>query len=118
MLQVRGIGEKKYAQYGEEFLQAIIEWKKEHPDVKRKVQIGASAPPTQRKPRNDDGSPSYIQTFKLFQSGKTLKDIAKIRDLANQTIENHLFQAADARYPDDWDIFLSDEQEALIILNH
>ncbi|HLR42726.1 MAG TPA: DNA helicase RecQ [Pseudogracilibacillus sp.] len=115
MLQVRGIGEKKYAQYGEEFLQAIIEWKKEHPDVKRKVQIGASAPPTQRKPRNDDGSPSYIQTFKLFQSGKTLKDIAKIRDLANQTIENHLFQAADAGYPVAWDIFLSDEQEALIL---
>src|SRR5699024_5681539 len=39
MLQIKGIGEKKYEQYGELFMQKILDWKKEHPEVKPKVQI-------------------------------------------------------------------------------
>lgn len=119
MLQIKGIGERKYEQYGEVFMAAILDWKDENPDVKSKVRI-ADAVSVGMKPKrkNNDGEPSHIVSYQMFQSGKSLKDIATIREMSKQTIENHLFKAYKEGYPIIWDLFFSDEEEATVLAAH
>ncbi|MEN2767223.1 DNA helicase RecQ [Ornithinibacillus xuwenensis] len=114
MLQIKGIGEKKYDQYGEVFLQVIQKWRTEHPEAKTRVKIsGSPAAPKTRKSETE--GPSHLESYKLFQTGKSIKDIAVIRDMTTMTIENHLFKAFQDGYPIAWNIFFNAEEETKII---
>lgn len=115
MLQIKGIGEKKYEQYGETFMAAIQEWKSEHPDVKSKVQISDAVSVGMKPKRHENEEPSHIVSYQMFQSGKSLKDIAVIREMSKQTIENHLFKAVKEGYPIAWNIFFNDEEESKVL---
>src|SRR5699024_11818302 len=88
MLEIKGIGEKKYEQYGEEFLEAIQAWRNENPDAKKRIQISSESPVAKPK-RTKDDRPSHMISYQLFQSGKSIKEIAAMRDFSQQTIESH-----------------------------
>ena len=120
MLQIKGIGERKYEQYGELFLQPIQEWKKEHPEVKPKIQIVSTTNTFRKKTSNksEHDGPSHIVSYKMFQSGKSIKDISIMRDMTEQTIEGHLFKAYQEGYPIMWDIFFNQEEEKVILMHH
>ncbi|WP_106495952.1 DNA helicase RecQ [Lentibacillus sp. Marseille-P4043] len=117
MLSIKGVGEKKFDQYGEEFLGAIIEWRAANPDVKSKIRIGGTASPKPAKKKQEEG-PSHIVSYHMFQSGKSIKDIAVIRELSKQTIEGHLFKAFKDGYPIAWNIFFNDQEEAAVLAAH
>jgi ATP-dependent DNA helicase RecQ len=114
MLEIKGIGEKKYDQYGEAFLEVIQTWRKEHPEAKTRVKISGSSPAPKPKKKEDEG-PSHLASYKLFQSGKSIKDIAAIRDMTIMTIENHLFKAFKDGYPIAWNIFFNENEEAKVL---
>src|SRR5699024_2095242 len=120
VLQIKGIGEKKFSQYGEPFLQAIIKWKKDNPNIKEKVQIGSTPKRSVAKSVQnlEDDTPSHMQSLKLFQSGKAIKDIAKMRDVQEQTIESHLFKAYNQGFPIAWGIFFNGAEEAAVLQAH
>src|SRR5699024_4430114 len=99
MLQIKGIGEKKFEQFGDVFLSAIQTWREQNPDAKRKVQINSPAPIRKKKSQEADDQPSHVISYQLFQNGKTIKEIAKRRELTDQTVQNHLFKAAKQGYP-------------------
>ncbi|RKQ31504.1 DNA helicase RecQ [Oceanobacillus halophilus] len=116
MLEIKGVGEKKYEQYGEEFLEIIRDWKANHPEVKKRIRItdtGSPKPKPSRRP-NDD-RPSHMISFQMFQSGKSLKDIAAVRDMSKQTIENHIFKAFKDGHPIAWEIFFDEKEEAAVL---
>ena len=115
MLQIKGIGEKKYEQYGELFMQKIHDWKKDHPEVKPKIQITRSPTIKQVKQKKTLEGPSHIESYKMFQAGKTIKDIATIRGMVEQTIEKHLFKAFKEGYPIAWEIFFNEKEEKEIL---
>lgn len=115
MLDIKGVGEKKYEQYGEEFLAIIKEWRAENPDVKEKIRIDDAPAPKTRKKKTDDGRPSHLTSYQMFQSGKQIKDIAVIRDMSKQTIESHIFKAFKEGHPIAWGIFFNDEEEAAVL---
>src|SRR5699024_10862408 len=119
ILQIKGIGMKKYDQYGEVFIQTITEWRKDHPGVKRSVQI-SDAPPLRRKtkPRTNSDEPSHLSSYRMFQSGKSLKEIALMRDINEQTVESHLFKAYKEGQPIIWDIFFTEKEEAQVLDIH
>jgi len=53
-----------------------------------KIEI-SNQPKTKSKSKNK--TPSYIETYELFQNqNKSIDEIANIRDLTNTTVENHL----------------------------
>ncbi|MBP2257949.1 DNA helicase RecQ [Virgibacillus alimentarius] len=114
MLDIKGIGEKKYEQYGEVFLDVIKGWRKDHPDVKAKIQISSTSPAKPKKDPNDD-RPSHMISYQMFQSGKSIKDIALIREMSSQTIEKHLFRAYKDGFPLAWEIFFNPEEETQIL---
>lgn len=116
MLTIKGIGEKKYEQYGETFLQVIQEWRRGNQDVTERVRI-SDTPRAKPRKENEEG-PSHLVSYKLFQSGKSIKDIAAMRDLAKQTVESHLFKAYKDGHPLLWQIFFNEEEEAKVLAAH
>ena len=114
MLQIKGIGEVKFEQYGESFLTLLQDWRARNPDVEVKVLISADAPVVRKKDTDDEG-PSHLVSYNLFQSGKTIKEIAAIRGFKDQTIENHLFKAYKDGFTLAWNIFFNEEEEAEVL---
>lgn len=114
MLTIKGVGERKFEQYGQVFLDEIKKWHSENPDAKRAVRITDSAP-APRKKKQDDDRPSHIISYTMFQSGKSIKDIAVIREYSAITIEGHLFKAFKDGYPIAWNIFFTEEEESTVL---
>ncbi|GAA0605855.1 DNA helicase RecQ [Virgibacillus siamensis] len=116
MLTIKGVGERKFNQYGEAFLEVIQKWRAEHPDIKPAVRISGSAVAQPRKKKQtDDNRPSHVISYSMFQSGKSIKDIATIREYSPQTIEGHIFKAYKDGYPIAWNIFFNEAEEAAIL---
>ena len=74
MLNVSGVGEMKYQQYGEIFIREIASFLKTVPGVSS-ASLGIN---------------TYEFTFKLYQEGNTVEEIAEIRGLNTGTIISHL----------------------------
>src|SRR5699024_12531413 len=104
-LNIKGIGEKKDKQFGEQFNAMLTQSIKDHPKEDKAIQINQDH---FKQPTEKNELPSHRETYKLFQSGKQIKDIASMRDLTEQTIENHLFKCYKEGFSIPWNIFLSD----------
>lgn len=113
-LQIKGVGERKYEQYGEAFLKRIALWHASYPDKKARIQITDHRRTNDSSPKKDTRS-SHMISYDLFKSGKTLKEIAIIRDLSLMTIVNHIFKAYQEGHTVIWDIFFTEEEEALVL---
>lgn len=85
-LQVSGVGEMKLNKYGETFINAIAAFCETHPD--RLGDKPVMEAPKRKKPEKN----SHIETFTLFQEGLAVSEIAKKREMATSTIENHIMQ--------------------------
>lgn len=57
---------------------------------------------------------SHTVTFELYQEGKTVEEIAALRNITLSTVENHLLRCAKEGYPLSPDALLPKEYEALI----
>jgi ATP-dependent DNA helicase RecQ len=89
--QMPGVGEKKCQDYGEVFLQVILDWLGENP----RLEFAPLTPPRQKKPE-ETLSDSAHQTLELWRTGKSIKEIATLRGFADSTIESHLAQAVES----------------------
>ncbi|MFD1851934.1 DNA helicase RecQ [Oceanobacillus bengalensis] len=120
MLAIKGIGEKKYEQYGDVFLEEILKWRTENPDVKRRIKIGdiSTPSPMPKQRKSEESGPSHVTSYQMFQSGKSLKEIADIREMTQQTIESHIFKAYKDGYAIAWEIFFNEEEEAGVLAAH
>src|SRR5699024_1570709 len=98
------------------FLQEIKTWLEENPQDHKRVQIQSASTPGYRRVQAEiSDEPSHMISYKAFQSGSSIKDIATRRELTEQTIENHLFKAFEQGHPLFWDIFISLEQEKAVL---
>lgn len=118
MLEIKGVGQKKYEQFGAAFQDVIMAWRKDHPSVSKKVRIADSSTPKPRPKKTADDRPSYIISYQMFQSGKSMKDIAVVRDMSKQTIESHIFKAFKDGHPIAWPIFFNHEEEEAVLAAH
>jgi hypothetical protein len=84
LLQVKGFGKKKVDTYGDEILEIINDFRKDK-NIETTVEQKLPQKPT-KKPKEDTRKISYD----LFESGKTIEEIAVLRGMTNNTIEGHL----------------------------
>ncbi len=110
-LQIKGIGEKKYAQFGENFKKILLDWQTQN---KQDKAIAISQTQTTRENKTDQG-PSHLVSYKLFQSGKSLKEISDIRGLDEEIIEKHLFKSYQSGFPLSWNIFFKEQEEQAML---
>ena len=96
MLRVPGVGEKKLADFGREFLAEIASWLESHPRMAFAQVAPASAAPA-RKPRTDGAlNETTRETLAMFRAGRSIDEIAAERGLATTTIESHLIAAIES----------------------
>lgn len=90
--KISGVGEQKWQQYGAIFLKAIHNFLENNPDF-----LPQEAPKQFEVLKVEKGiSPTAETSFKMFQSGKTVAQIATERGLAEGTISTHLIQKYEA----------------------
>jgi len=78
---VKGMGGTKMKLFGKEILRMIIAYRKENGlelSLEAEIEVNKAGMTTQQ------------QSFELFNGGKTITEVAKIRGLATSTIESHL----------------------------
>jgi hypothetical protein len=88
--KIKGFGSSKLEQYGQSFLDIVLEYCHEH----NLDSLIANKPP---KKEQDPAEPSgtktgetYNESFRLYKQGLPIAEIAKERNLAISTIETHL----------------------------
>jgi len=75
MLAVSGVGEQKFRQYGEAFINEILDFARENTEPgKTRIVKGFT----------------YVETLDLYQKGMPVEDIAQERKLSPATILGHL----------------------------
>ncbi|HEX4877822.1 MAG TPA: helix-turn-helix domain-containing protein [Chitinophagaceae bacterium] len=90
MKKIGGMGESKIRQYGQAFLDIILEYCYEH-DLSS--HIYEKTPKRERKQKAATArkkGDSHAESFRLLKEGKTIAEIAKERNLTMGTIEGHL----------------------------
>jgi len=127
-LKVSGVGEVKAEKYGSRFMNAIenyvgknnvklnntkteiaIENDLDKFNVKKEKSIKG------KKDENNNKQDTRTISYNLYKEGKSLSEIAKARDLAVVTVENHLVYCAKLGYEINYNEFVSPEHEKLII---
>jgi ATP-dependent DNA helicase RecQ len=113
---VKGIGEQKRERYGERILALISQYVEENGGRVREVKaIPSTEKKTQSLNQNKEKIPSFVETYKLYKSGQTLKEISLQRELSFVTIQNHIIQAIEEGYEFNWYEEFSALEEQLIL---
>lgn len=91
MERIKGMGEARLEKYGISFLGVIQKFCAGH-GLTTKVDLMAAPDETVQPPREKEAGEgdSKTRSLKLFLEGKTVEEIAAIRNFATSTIEGHL----------------------------
>jgi ATP-dependent DNA helicase RecQ len=84
---ISGFGEIKLGRYGQAFLNAIVGYCNEAGLVSR---INKKPGKRERKPKAPAANHTRTESFNLYKTGKSIAEIAALRQLSPQTIEGHL----------------------------
>lgn len=110
MLNIKGVGEKKFERYGEEFLNVLIEYNNEN-----KIRNFEEIAITQADKEKEDKVPSHIVTLNMYNEGKSLDEISQRRGLKLLTVQDHLMRCGLEGLEVNWDIFIPEKYEKLIL---
>jgi ATP-dependent DNA helicase RecQ len=84
--KISGVGDLKLQKYGVDFLPSIISYAKQN-GLNSQINLKRVRRERKKPPKLDD---TYTISLRLFQSGKSINEIAQMRDLNKSTIETHL----------------------------
>ncbi len=91
LLKISGFGAFKAEKYGAPFLEAILNYCKEH---RLETRIHLKQPKRERKQKTnapiERPTDTRHITYTMFKQGKTIAEIAEERNLVSNTIESHL----------------------------
>ena len=110
MLKIHGMGQKKYDEFGEDFLLEIGLYLKKYPEI---ASERLAALPNQGELKREV-SGTYLQTLELLRKNITLAQIAKQRGMAQGTIETHVAKLIEVGMVTDHRKFVSEENEIKI----
>ncbi|MFZ7101756.1 MAG: DNA helicase RecQ [Peptococcaceae bacterium] len=110
LLKIKGVGENKLRKYGDVFLAQISTYVAEN-------NISVHEPVTKETSltKNADKTPSHLVSFELYQTGLSLAEIARQRELTTTTVQNHILQCAQEGLAVDLDSFIPRQYEDLIL---
>jgi len=138
LIRISGVGERKLEKYGSVFLEEIKKFTDEikidilaHPGksdefikvVKAPLLMDRNVPEVSMHAQkirslakaSTDKVLSHQQTFILYQEGYSLEDIARVRNVTELTVQQHLMRCSLDGQVIPWDDFIPIEQESLIL---
>ncbi|MEZ6046320.1 MAG: DNA helicase RecQ [Planctomycetaceae bacterium] len=89
LLQVKGVGQKKADDFGEQFLEAIRYYCDEH-ELEQDVDFQSRRPRKTKSKKQDELSEVVTQAFELFSDGKNAFQIAEELERAVTTVNGYL----------------------------
>ncbi len=110
--EISGVGSRKLAQYGQQFVTEIRAFCQEH-GFALEPEEPISLPTVQNRER-DTATPTHLQTCHLFQQGLSPTQIAEKRQMAQSTVMQHLEVLIEARQITDIDRLVPTETQAVI----
>jgi len=108
MLSIKGVGQRKFEHYGGPFLELIQKYAAE-----KGVTLQQGKPAGKKARENE--TPSHLITLSLYRAGGTIQEIARQRGLSVVTVQDHLVRCGLENHYIDWDAFIPQEYEALIL---
>jgi len=123
MLEIKGVGQSKYKNYGLIFMKEITDYVEKNDIVKNTQQV-FSAELKNNNPRvknkdkgakKSDKEASCIVTAKMLEDNHSISQIAEIRGLKERTIESHLIEAYESGYEFNIDLLIQKEYEEEIL---
>ncbi|MEJ7622751.1 MAG: DNA helicase RecQ [Pyrinomonadaceae bacterium] len=88
--RISGLGDLKFEKYGADFLASIRRYC-DAKELTSRIHLKRNARATRvRTKRDADGRDTYQYTLDMFRQGKSLAEIAKLRDIGLSTVEGHL----------------------------
>jgi ATP-dependent DNA helicase RecQ len=96
LLRIPGVGERKMLDYGDAFLSCVADYVGEF-GATPATPI-APLPTGAGRPRQREGglTPTVLTSLRLFEEGRSVDEIAVLRELTPRTIEEHLVAALEA----------------------
>ncbi|GAA0742962.1 DNA helicase RecQ [Clostridium oceanicum] len=113
MLEIKGVGEKKFEKYGEEFLEKIIEYNDEN-NIRNLEEAALDSDKSKEKDKKKK-TPSHVVTYNMFSKGSSIEDICSERDLKDSTVKEHLLKCGLEGLEIDWDMLIPEEKEKIIL---
>jgi len=87
---ISGFGEVKLARYGQVFLNTVVNYSTERNLVSKIDSRPAKRERKERKPKIGTLTGTKQESFNMYKSGKTIEEIAALRELSPTTIQSHL----------------------------
>ncbi len=103
--RISGVGERKLKDFGMIFLKEISDYLRHNPDAVKKT--ANNKPPVAKSRWMNE---TTRETLRHFQSGKSVDEIAHVRNLKSSTIYSHLEKAANAGEKIDIHRFVTHEE--------
>jgi ATP-dependent DNA helicase RecQ len=110
--EISGVGSRKLAQYGQQFVTEIRAFCQEHGFALEPEEPVAL--PTAQTRERDTATPTHLQTCHLFQQGLSPTQIAEKRQMAQSTVMQHLEVLIEARQITDIDRLVPTETQQVI----
>ena len=84
--QVRGVGEKKLADFGTMFVESIVDYCQQH---QLETDLGPT-PSANVAPNQSEVRRAKAEAFEFFEQGRSIADVAQRLDRATSTVEDYL----------------------------
>ncbi|MDQ0883745.1 DNA helicase RecQ [Peribacillus sp. V2I11] len=107
-LEVKGVGMQKFERFGSVFLQGISQYVQAHPELETNTMVTKETVKRATKP-------SHLESYRLYQEGKSIKEIGTLRGLSSISIENHLLKCAEEHLDIKWEEIFLDEEYDLVL---
>ncbi len=88
--KISGVGELKADKYGADFIAEIRNYCETNNLTSRIDLKSPKREPKKRTKRGADGKDTYIYSLEMFQTGLSINEIARQREMTRSTIETHL----------------------------
>lgn len=110
MLNIKGVGLKKYESYGDDFLQIILKYSSDN-------EIDPIVIVKSKDTRNESFLDRYNATYELYENNLDLDEISEIRGYTKNTIIEHLSQCDKNGQIVDWSRFIDNPVKEETILS-
>ncbi|MBB6445644.1 DNA helicase RecQ [Bacillus benzoevorans] len=112
MLQIKGVGQTKFAKYGEVFINAISQFIHDN-----ELEIDSIILPAPKKHVQEDQEeqPSHLLTYQWYMDGVTLEEIARKRQLTKITVQKHIIRSVQEGQPLNWTEIFDEETEQKVL---
>nr|WP_106781036.1 DNA helicase RecQ [Lysinibacillus timonensis] len=113
MLQIKGVGQSKFAKYGKAFIKSIQDFLSNNEMEMPKL------PSTQQEeqPRENKltDKPSHLASYELFIDGMSIDNIVLQRKLSKITVQNHIIRCAEEGHDMNWYKIFDEDTEKRVM---